>query len=107
MLNEPELISGSDNVYADFGYPDAGLRKARATIAARIVQILDVRKLSTRDASKLSGVSHAEFSRIRNAQLQRFTLDRLIAILGKIDADTEVLIGFVARPTPESASLSA
>ena len=75
-MNEDEFIRGSGNVYADLGLPDAGLSQARAIIAARIICILDERGLSTREAEKLTGVSHSEFSRIRNTQLRRFTLDR-------------------------------
>jgi predicted XRE-type DNA-binding protein len=92
-----ELVSGSGNVYRDFGHPNAGLEQARAMIAAKIIQILDDRKLSTRDAEKQTGVSHAEFSRIRNAQLRRFTLDRMITILGKLDEEIEVNVSFHHR----------
>ena len=90
--DDMELIHGSGNVYRDFGHPNAGLEQARAIIAAKIIGVLDERKLSTRDAEKLTGVSHAEFSRIRNAQLRRFTLDRMITILGKLDQDVDVQI---------------
>ena len=89
-----ELVRGSGNVYRDFSRPDAGLLQARAVIAAKIIRTLDQRELSTRDAERLTGVSHAEFSRIRNTQLRRFTLDRLITILGKLDADLEVRLSF-------------
>lgn len=51
----------------------------------------------TRDAEKLTGVSHSEFSRIRTTQLRRFTLDRMIAILGKLDEDVEVTVTFHPR----------
>lgn len=96
-----ELVHGSGNVYRDFGRPDAGLAQARALIATRIIQTLDKRRLSTRDAEKLTGVSHSEFSRIRGAKLGRFTLDRLIAILGKLDEDVEVDVSF--KPSAERA----
>jgi predicted XRE-type DNA-binding protein len=92
-----ELVRGSGNVYRDFGRPNAGLEQARAITAAKIIRILDARQLSTRDAEKLTGVSYSEFSRIRNTQLGRFTLDRMIAILGKLDEDVEVSITFRAR----------
>ena len=72
-MRRPDLIRGSGNVYRDFGYPDANLRQARAVIAAGIISVLDRRKLSTRDAERLTGVSHSEFSRIRNTKLDRFT----------------------------------
>ena len=100
-----ELVRGSGNVYRDFGRSDAGLEQARAIIAAKIIRVLDERKLSTRDAESLTSVAHSEFSRIRNTQLRRFTLDRLIAILGKLDEDVEVTVTFKPRkhgPHPAS-----
>ena len=98
MNDEPlEIVRGSGNVYRDFGQPNAGLEQARAIIAAKIIDILDERKLSTRDAEKQAGVSHSEFSHIRNAQLRRFTLDRMITILGKLDEDVEVNVTFSHR----------
>ena len=98
MNDEPlEIVRGSGNVYRDFGQPNAGLEQARAIIAAKIIDILDERKLSTRDAEKQTGVSHSEFSHIRNAQLRRFTLDRIITILGKLDEDVEVNVTFRPR----------
>jgi predicted XRE-type DNA-binding protein len=108
MTDDFELVRGSGNVYRDFGRRDAGLEQARALVAAAIIRNLDARKLSTRDAEKLTGVSHSEFSRIRNAQLRRFTLDRMIAILGKLDADIEVEVYIktrdpVGRPAPRPA----
>ncbi|SJM89194.1 helix-turn-helix domain-containing protein [Crenothrix polyspora] len=95
--NELELVRGSGNIYRDFGRPNAVLEQARAIIAAKIIQLLDDRKLSTRNAEKLTGISHAEFSRIRNAKLSRFTLDRMISIIGKLDADVEVNVTFHSR----------
>jgi predicted XRE-type DNA-binding protein len=92
-----KLIQGSGNVYRDFGRADAGLRQARATIAAKIIGILDERKLSARAAERLTGVSYSEFSRIRNAKLDRFTLDRMIAILGELDPDIEVDVTYSSR----------
>ena len=108
MTDDFELVRGSGNLYRDFGRPDAGLEQARALVAAAIIRNLEARKLSTRDAEKLTGVSHSEFSRIRNAQLRRFTLDRMIAILGRLDADVEVEVSFKmrgqpGRPTPRAA----
>src|SRR3954471_10193582 len=101
--DELELVRGSGNVYRDFGRPNADLEQARAMTAAKIIRIIDERKLSTRDAEKLTGVSYSEFSRIRNTQLGRFTLDRMIAILGKLDEDVEVSLTFKARKQTASA----
>lgn len=95
--DDMELVRGSGNVYRDFGRPKAGLEQARALVAAKIIEILDERRLSTREAEKLTGVPYSEFSRIRNTQLRRFTLDRMIIILGKLDEDVEVEVTFHRR----------
>jgi predicted XRE-type DNA-binding protein len=79
--------------------PKSGATRSRLGLRspAKIINILDERKLSTRDAEKLTSVSHSEFTRIRNAQLRRFTLDRMIAILGKLDENVEVNVTFRPR----------
>ena len=89
-----ELIRGSGNVFRDFDRPNAAVHQARAILAARIINTLDERGLSAREAEKLTGVSHSGFSRIRNARLERFTLDRMISILCKLDEDVEVGLTF-------------
>ena len=95
-----ELIRGSGNVFHDFGRPNAGVEQARAILAAKIISTLDERGLSTREAEKLTGVAHSEFSRIRNARFERFTLDRMITILGKLDEEVEVNVSFRPRRAP-------
>lgn len=77
--------------------PNASLSQARAIIAAKIIRVLDDRKWSTRIAEQHTGVAHTEFSRIRNTQLRRFTLDRMIMILGKLDEDVDVKVTFSLR----------
>jgi predicted XRE-type DNA-binding protein len=87
-----ELIHGSGNVWRDFGHPDADIRQAKGIIAARIIGALEDRKLSTRKAAELTGFAAADFSRVRNADYGRFTLDRLIRMLGALDESLEVQV---------------
>jgi hypothetical protein len=51
-----ELMRGSGNVFRDFGYPNPDLEQARAIVAAKIISALDERRLSTREAERLTGV---------------------------------------------------
>ena len=39
-----------------------------------------------------TGISHADFTRIRNVQLGRFTIDRLMTVLNKLGQDVDVQI---------------
>jgi predicted XRE-type DNA-binding protein len=106
MNDDLELMRGSGNVFQDVGRANAGLEQARAILAAEIIRVLDERSLSSRAAEKVTGVAHSEFSRIRNAQLSRFTLDRMIAILGKLDQDIEVNLTFRSRHAMQDAQAS-
>jgi predicted XRE-type DNA-binding protein len=90
--NDTDLVRGSGNVFRDFGYADADVRQTKAIIAAQIIKILDKQGLSTRQAETRTGVSHSEFSRLRQANLSRFTIDRLITILEKLGQRVKISI---------------
>ncbi|MBM3603146.1 MAG: XRE family transcriptional regulator [Alphaproteobacteria bacterium] len=95
-----ELIHGSGNIYRDFGDAEAGVRQAKAILAAEIMKVLQAEQLSTRQAESRSGINHSEFVRIRRANLARFTIDRMISILGRLNQDVELTV--VSRPRPNS-----
>jgi predicted XRE-type DNA-binding protein len=92
-----ELIHGSGNVYADFGVPNADARQLRAILAAQIVGQLDDRRLTVRAAEELTRVAAADFSRIRHAKLDRFTIDRLMMILERLGQRVEVDVKITPR----------
>ena len=85
-----ELLHGSGNLWRDLDYPDADIRQAKGLLAARIIEILDGRGLSTRKAAAFTGFDAADFSRVRNADFGRFTLDRMIRMLTALDDGLEV-----------------
>ena len=92
-----ELVEGSGNVFRDFGDPEADLKQAKAVVAARIIAVLDSRRLTVRKAAALTRFAAADFSRIRNADLGRFTLDRLMKMLAALDCDARVTVRVDAR----------
>ena len=87
-----ELVEGSGNVFRDFGDPHADLKQAKAVLAARIIELLDERRITVRKAGNMTGFAAADFSRIRNASLGRFTLDRLMKILAALDDSIRVTV---------------
>jgi predicted XRE-type DNA-binding protein len=90
MSDDNEMIRGSGNVFRDLGLPDAGREQLRALLAAKIIGVLDEQKLTVRAAQALTGVAAADFSRIRNANLGRFTIDRLMTILSGLGQEVAV-----------------
>jgi predicted XRE-type DNA-binding protein len=87
-----DVVRGGGNVFRDFGHPDADRHQLRAILAARIIGVLDDRGLSVRDAHAATGIAAADFSRIRRANLGRFTIDRLMTILSRLGQEVEVSV---------------
>lgn len=100
------IIEGSGNLFRDLGLPDPEVRQTKALLAAEIIKTLDERKLTVRAAHGVTGIAAADFSRIRNVNLGRFTIDRLISILGRLDREVEVSVSVRARPQ-QAAQLAA
>ena len=87
-----ERVRGSGNVFRDCNDPHADLNQAKASLAARIIAVLDKRSLTVRKAAPLTGFAAADFSRIRTADLGRFTLGRLIKMLTALDGSLRVTV---------------
>lgn len=100
---DEELIRGSGNVFRDFGDPVADIKQAKAILAARIIAVLDKRKLTVRKAASATGFAAADFSRVRHADLGRFTLDRLIRMLSSLDDTLEVTVRIAPRPAAQKS----
>ena len=100
MKNEKlDVLRGSGNVFRDLGHKNADAEQFKAMLAAEIIKTLDRKGLSVRAAQNRTGVAAADFSRIRNADLGRFTLDRLMSVLNRLGSRVEV-IARVWRPEP-------
>jgi len=99
----PELVRGSGNVFADFGIPNAAVEQLKALLAAKIIKVLDAKKLSVRMAEEQTRIAAADFSRIRRVKLDRFTIDRLMTILERLDQRVEVKVKVTSARRSELA----
>ncbi|WP_454062963.1 helix-turn-helix domain-containing protein [Candidatus Nitrospira salsa] len=102
-----EVMRGSGNVYKDFNYPDAEVRHLKAKVAAEIIGTLDQRQWSVRRAAKETGFQAADFSRVRNAELKRFTLDRLVRMLGSLKPKVRLDLVPITRRSRRRTHLAA
>jgi predicted XRE-type DNA-binding protein len=98
-----ELVRGSGNAYRDLGHQNADVEQFKAILAAEIIKVLDREQLTVRAAHSRTGIAAADFSRIRNADLGRFTVDRLMSIINRLGSRVEIKIR--VRPL-DAASLS-
>ena len=87
-----EVVRGSGNVFRDFGRENADVEQFKAILAAEIIKALDRQHLTVRAAHTRTGIAAADFSRIRNADLGRFTVDRLMSIINRLGSRVEVKV---------------
>ena len=89
----PEPVTrGTDNVFADLGFPDAAGCQARLRLAYVLNQVLEARKLSQADAARVLGVTQPKVSALRHYKLSGFSVERLMNLLTALDHDVEIVI---------------
>ena len=86
------IVRGSGNIYRDFDLPDADVRRLKATLAAEIIKALEKRSLSVRKAHSLTGIDAGDFSRVRNADFRRISVERLMAMINGLGSRVEVAV---------------
>jgi uncharacterized protein len=64
--------------------------RLKVDLADKIASSLERQGLSVREAQARTGIAAADFSRLRNARLERFTIDRLIDIAARLGERLEV-----------------
>ncbi len=91
-MKKTDLVRGSGNVYRELKRPFADVEQLKAILAAEVIKRLDKDELTVRAAHAKTGIAAADFSRIRNADLSRFTVDRLMAIINRLGARVDVAV---------------
>jgi predicted XRE-type DNA-binding protein len=83
---------GSGNVFADLGLEDAGELFARAQIGFHVHKIITGEKLKQRDIASLLGIKQPEVSHLMNGHFSRFTADKLLDFLKRLDQKVTIQI---------------
>lgn len=97
MSDALDIVQGTGNVFADFNDADAATKLLKAKIAADIIGTLNTRKLSVREAGRIAGMDGADIQRIRNADLARFSMDRLIRVAFRLGRKVEISLSSLDR----------
>ena len=76
---------GSGNVFADLGLKDADQLMARSQIGFHVFKILEEKKLKQRDIAAILGIAQSDVSHLMNGHFSRFTTDKLLDFLKRLD----------------------
>jgi predicted XRE-type DNA-binding protein len=76
---------GSGNVFADLGLRDADQLLARSQIGFHVFKILEEKRLKQREIASILGIAQSDVSHLMNGHFSRFTTDKLLDFLKKLD----------------------
>ena len=100
-----DVLRGSGNVYRDLGQNNADVKQFKALLAAEIIKILEREHRSVCRVQARTGIAAADFSGVRNGDLARFTLDRLMGIINRLGSRVEVKMK--VKPATDTAHRAA
>lgn len=100
MSHEKKVTAGSGNVFADLGFANPEEELLKAKLIREIRAILKRRKLTQAKASALLGLKQPDVSAIVTGRVGKFSLDRLVRCLDRLDYKVDVVV----RHKPRRAS---
>ena len=86
------IIRGTDNVFADLGFPDAGAHKLKAELVTQIRALVGERKLNQTDAGAIIGMSQPEVSRMFKGHFHEVSVERLMGMLQRLDCEVDIVV---------------
>jgi len=83
---------GSANVYRDLGVPDADEMFVKATLVAKISEIVRARGLTQTEAAKALGLTQPKLSAILRGRFRGVSERRLIDCLRGLGRDVDIVV---------------
>ena len=98
-----QVEHSSGNVFTDLGLPNPEEHLVKATIALAIARTIRERELTQEQAGKILGLAQPKVSNLIRGELDKFTIDRLMRYMRKLDYD--VTISFAPKPKSREAAV--
>lgn len=92
MTRKPFSTRGSGNAFADRGMADPDTRLAKARLAQKITAIMHEQNLTQRQIAEKLDVDQPQVSRITRGQLKDFSLEKLMALVNRLNLDIEISV---------------
>jgi uncharacterized protein len=89
------MVSSQESIAAVLVETIGVADRLKVDLADKIASSLARQGLSVREAQAQTGIAAADFSRVRNARLERFTIDRLIDIAARLGERVELSLRVV------------
>lgn len=92
MNDKIKFEKSSGNIFTDLEIENAEELQTRALVGFHIVQLLKNKTVKQREISELLNIKQAEVSHLLNGHFSRFSIDRLLEFLKKMDQKVTIQI---------------
>ena len=96
-MTKSAIHRSSGNVFADLGIAHPEQYLAKAELAAKILRVVQNRRLTQAATGKLLGISQPKVSALLHGRLDGFSSDRLFRFLNALGCDVRISI---SQPRP-------
>jgi len=87
-----EIEKGSPSVYSDLGLADAAEMQVKATLAAKIGEIIKHRHLTQVQASGILGIPQPKLSGMLRGQFRGISEAKMLDCLNRLGRDVEIVV---------------
>ncbi len=92
MTKQIEFEKSTGNIFADLGIDDAEELQARGLIGYHVIKLLKSKDMKQREIAKLLEIKQAEVSHLLNGHFSRFTVDKLLDFLKRMNQKVSIKI---------------
>lgn len=96
-----EVIKGSANIYEDLGLPNAAEMQVKATLAAKIGEIIKHRHLTQTQASEILGMPQPKLSGMLRGQFRGISEAKMLECLNRLGRDVQIVVRKPSRSRSE------
>ncbi len=92
-----KIEKGSMNIYADLGMADADEMLVKAQLAAKIAEIIKLRKLTQTQAASLLGMTQPKLSNMLCGRFRGISEAKMLECMTLLGRDVQILVKPVSR----------
>jgi predicted XRE-type DNA-binding protein len=100
--NDIVFEKGSGNVFADLNLEDADELFTRSKLGYYVFKILEGRKLKQREIADVLGIAQPDVSHLMNGHFSRFTTDKLLDFLKRLNQKIVIQISDRRKGEPSA-----
>ena len=92
MMKSNSVQTGSYNVFAVIGVPNAEEHFVKAQLVFKIDTIMRARRLKQVDAAAMFGIRQPDVSKMLRGEFRQFSVERLMRFLVALGQDVEIVV---------------